>query len=194
VSGNDFSVTLLTAHSLAGLLRDRQQYAEAETLFREIMDSHKRTLGTGNPQTLTSMLQLAGLLRMEGNFPEAETIGREAIVACGKADRADPLLESNARLGYGKTLMALKRFPEAETELVKADRLSIAPGIPTSQRLACLTALVTLYETWQTADPGKEVAGKLAQRTDELQAVRAATRPATREGSGPLPATLPASR
>jgi serine/threonine protein kinase len=194
VSGNDFSVTLLTAHSLAGLLRDRQQYAEAEPLFREIVDSHKRLLGTGNTQTVTSMLQLAGLLRMEGKISEAETVGHEATIACEKANPANHLLESNARLGYGKTLMALKRFPEAETELVKADRLSPAPRIPPSQRIACLTALVTLYQTWQTADPGKEVASKLAQCSDELQAVRATTRTTMRDGSGPLPATLPALR
>jgi eukaryotic-like serine/threonine-protein kinase len=48
------------------------RYAEAETVYRELLDAQRRLLGPKHPYTLLAMHGLATILRNEGKYAEPE--------------------------------------------------------------------------------------------------------------------------
>ena len=59
-------------------------------------------------------------------------------------------------MGLGKSLVALGRYVAAEPELVAAEKLlGSAQGVPKGRHDDCVAALVTLYEAWERAEPGR---------------------------------------
>jgi tetratricopeptide (TPR) repeat protein len=66
-------------HGLAIILRTEGKYAEAEKIFREVLDKQGRLLGREHPETAETMTQLARDLQSQGRYPEAEKLDREAL-------------------------------------------------------------------------------------------------------------------
>ncbi|XRB19427.1 coatomer subunit epsilon [Pseudoscourfieldia marina] len=64
---------------VASLLKRQGKYADAEPLFREALDGHRRELGDAHPDTLNSINNLATLLMDQGKYDEAEPLFREAL-------------------------------------------------------------------------------------------------------------------
>ncbi len=57
-----------------------------------------------------------------------------------------------ARVGLGRAHGGLKRYQQAEQQLLDSEQLlARAKGLP---REECLQALVALYDSWEKAEPG----------------------------------------
>ena len=76
---NDEFARLALKMSLARLLHNQGMFREAEPLFRETLEAHRRILGDSHPGTLNSMNNLALLLKDQGKFDEAEPLLRDAL-------------------------------------------------------------------------------------------------------------------
>ncbi|XRB17491.1 EF-hand domain-containing protein [Pseudoscourfieldia marina] len=64
---------------VAELLRNQGKYADAEPLYREALDGHRRELGDAHLDTLASINNLANLLSDQGKYADAEALYREAL-------------------------------------------------------------------------------------------------------------------
>lgn len=63
--------------------------------------------------------------------------------------------------------------PVAGPLLIEAQRvLSTAQGVPAKRQKQCLEALVTLYESWDKAAPGKGRDAKAAEWNAKLRAIK----------------------
>src|SRR5262249_56308422 len=60
---------------------------------------------------------------------------------------------ADARLALGRALAGLRRYPEAERELLEAERM-LSRDKSTRQR-ACVEALAGMYEGWNRSEPGR---------------------------------------
>ena len=90
-------------------------------------------------------------------------------------------LTGNARPGLGRALAALERFPEAETDLLEAQRIfSTAYGVSKDRQKRCFEAVIALYTEWDKVQPGRGHAATAASwrarpAASGMQAVRAAS-------------------
>jgi hypothetical protein len=58
VLGPEHPHTLTTVRNLANSLRDQRKHAEAEQMFRELLDVQRRVLGPEHPDTLATLSEL----------------------------------------------------------------------------------------------------------------------------------------
>ena len=76
MSGLDISLTLDT---LAQELQAQGMCDEAEPLYREALETDRRTLGSRHPNTLTAINNLGQLLQIKGDLAAAKPLCREAL-------------------------------------------------------------------------------------------------------------------
>jgi len=72
--GDEDHDTLISITQLGLLRQGLGDYAEAEALLREVMETRRRTLGEEHIYTLSSMNNLGALLHVRGKLPEAELL------------------------------------------------------------------------------------------------------------------------
>jgi len=125
--------------SLARLFHSQGMFHEAEPLFRETLEAHRRILGDSHPGALNSMNNLALLLKDQGKFDEAEPLLKDALRV------------SHLTLGYvhpdtlagisnlGLLLKEQGKFEEAEPLLREA-----AEGLSETTAPGALTAITNL--------------------------------------------------
>ena len=75
-NGQDISLTLDT---LAQELQAQGMFDEAEPLYREALETDRRTLGSRHPNTLTAINNLGQLLQVKGDLAAAKPLCREAL-------------------------------------------------------------------------------------------------------------------
>ena len=74
---------------------------------------------------------------------------------------------------YGKTLLDLDRFPEAEGTLREAQGiLEAALGEEHERTIAVIRSLIDLYDAWHVAEPGKGYDEEAAAWRAKLEALR----------------------
>merc|ERR1711865_77543 len=74
--------TLTSISTLAGLLEQTNQAAEAEALLRELFGGQQKNLGRDHQTTLHSCSRLALLLYKLGKADEAKVLSKEAAQLC----------------------------------------------------------------------------------------------------------------
>jgi hypothetical protein len=80
---------------------------------------------------------------------------------------------AKARQGLGSSLARLGRFRQAEPELLAAERVfAVVPGVAERHR-KCVEALVTFYESWDKAEPGRGHDTQAAKWKTALDALEA---------------------
>jgi serine/threonine protein kinase len=151
--GDENPYTLTVMLNLGAALVEDRQFDEAEPLLRQVYVTRRRLLGDEQFGTLHARLQLA-ILQFERGALE------EALAALG------PLLDDVQRVlppehwypavvegWYGRTLMGLKRYPEAEEHLLaalKRYQATVGDDHPRARQLRA--RLVELYEAWGKPD------------------------------------------
>jgi serine/threonine protein kinase/tetratricopeptide (TPR) repeat protein len=164
VSGDEHPETLVSQSGLARVLESQGKLAEAEALYRDTAAKMRRVLGDDHPNTLNAIGYLAAVLVLEGRQAEAEALYREAIAGLERTVGKDHARTGGAHRALGNTLKDLNRFAEAETELLEAQRIdSIAQGVTESHKRNTVSALITLYEAWDKAEPGQGHSAKAAE-------------------------------
>ena len=156
-------------NSLAVLLEQRGDVAAAEPLSRESLALRRRLFPGKHTRVATGLVNLAGLLVKRGEMSEAEVLYREAVRMYESLPAAANAEKASARYGLGVTLWRLRRFVEAEPELLAAEPLmKDQPG----QYKTCLRALVRFYESWHQAEPGKGHDAEATQWQARLEAAK----------------------
>src|SRR5262249_6174040 len=149
------------------------QVAPAAALYREALESCRKSRAVGHPDIALCLNNLANVLQDEA----AEPLYREAISIDEAAFQKDHWHVANARSSLGRVLMGLKRFAEAELELLEAERiLATGKGVPAGRHDKCLQALIELYGAWDVAEAGKGYAAK-ANQWKEKQATKPGSNP-----------------
>ena len=65
-------------YNLANVLRDQRRFADAETLYRDTLESELRTLGEEHPETADTTFQLACVVALRGAREESLRLLRSA--------------------------------------------------------------------------------------------------------------------
>jgi eukaryotic-like serine/threonine-protein kinase len=153
VLGPNHPDTLMYMDNLGTVYEDEGLYDEAEKVFHETLEARRRVLGPEHRQTLTSMNNLADVYAQLGSYREAEKLAQAAVTGYERTKRKDSPDMGEARAALGRALTGLKRYPQAEPELLEAERLlSTAKD---GRHKKCVEALVTMYEGWEQFDPGR---------------------------------------
>jgi tetratricopeptide (TPR) repeat protein len=147
---------------LAGLLREQGRFDDAEPFLRDHLEANRRLRGDEHPATLFAMNSLAMLLREMGRLEDAEGLGAE-VVRKGRFTWLDERPQSAAvfLLEHARTLTALDRLAQAETELREAKAMCERPGTianpPRYRRFQrdLAEAFAELYEARHVAEPGR---------------------------------------
>jgi hypothetical protein len=158
-------------NNLGFLLYSNRRYAEAEPLWVASLSGRRRVLGFGHPDSLQSVINLGSLFEHQGKYLDAidlltpdEVATRRTFTGASARKLVAYLAvlgRSRAGLGYDAD-----RFRLAETNLREAHDISvdIRDGGPTHKdTLECVQALVDLYSTWHTAEPGQGYDAKAAE-------------------------------
>ena len=161
VLGNDNPSTLLAARRLGDVLGDQGKLEEAEPYLREALEGLRRFWGDEHNRTLWAMNSLGTLLRETGELEEAERLGAEAVErGRGLWPHERPPGGAWFLMDHARALTALKRFEQAETELLEALAMFEDTGVPVWNRpwferfsSELTEAFAELYENWHAAEP-----------------------------------------
>ncbi len=172
-----------SAHNLARLLQVQGRLAEAEVLFRESLGIVRKTYPAGSPEIAKTVNALAHLLVQRDEAGEAEPLLRAMIDDLARSAGDDHWHVAISRVRLGEVLAALGRRPEAEAELVQAERVLAAAArvAPMGRHKECVDMLVQLYATWEHSEPGQGYAGKAAHWRTRLSTTQPAAAPSTRQ-------------
>src|SRR5262249_37445801 len=98
---------------LAEYHRNQRHDAEAERLFREVMDAHTRTLAPEHPFRLETQSGMAILYRLQARYREADELFQQVLAARRNSlDPNHPDL-ANALFELGLTLLACGKAEQA---------------------------------------------------------------------------------
>ena len=164
-------------NNYALVLQRQKKFAQAEPLFRESIAMRQRLFKGDHPSLALDLNNLALLLRDTGRLEPAEKLGAEAIAMFVRTSGPDAWLTGYARQGRGRALMMLKRFKEAEAELVEAERVMAGPKTPAGRHATSLATLAEFYETWARADPRGGHEARAAEWKAKAETAEAAKTP-----------------
>jgi hypothetical protein len=127
--------------------------SEAEPYCREALEGRREVLGDDHPHTLVSVHNLGRLLRNLGQLEQAEALGAEAVRGAEAKLAPTHWMRWALLAGHARTLTAMRRFTEAETELLQAyDGFVNAVGVEHDRTTATVESLIDLYDAWGDAD------------------------------------------
>ena len=100
----------------------------------------------------------------QGRLTEAEALHREALEGA-RRKLPDGHWHTGSYLGsYGKTLVQLERYVDAEAALLEAHRiLETARGAKHERTMKVVKSFTDLYDAWHAAEPGKGYGAKAAE-------------------------------
>ena len=139
------------------------RYGEAEAKYTQALEAQRRTLGDDHADTLDSIYSLGRLYQNQGRFAESAPYLREELAACRTkyGSEHEETLVSIYNLAI--VCQSMGEFAQAEelaTELC-ATRESVS-GETDPQTRSAIELLVSLYESWDRADPGAGYDAKAA--------------------------------
>ncbi len=178
VLGEEHPETLMSIGKAGNLLRAMGEFTEAEPYLREALEKRRRLLGENHPDTVTSIGNMGALLNARGEFAEAEPYCREALEKRRRVlgeEHPDTLLSLYNLISL---LIKLERFAEAAPmaeECVRGNAHHFGPAH--NETRDAITLAVTLYESWDEADPGKGHDAKAAAWKARLDAINTPTPP-----------------
>jgi serine/threonine protein kinase/Flp pilus assembly protein TadD len=154
---------LTAMHNLGSFLLHRNKLVEAEPLLREVLTERRRLLSDTHQETLSVAHDVAELFASLGKPDQAEVLMREVLTACVKEFHNEHLQVAGARIGLGRSLFLSRKYTDAESELLEAERvLSVAPEASSRHRARCFEVLAEMYDHWEAAEPGNGYGAKAA--------------------------------
>ena len=158
---------------LAGLERIahlRGDHARAEGFAREVLDAHRRALGSEHPIVTEAMESIAEHLAAQRRFDEAETMLRNAIALLERTVGTEHIRMGGMLTTRGRIRAAAGRLEEAEADLRQGVAIIARSNGPTSE---------------YAAEPLALLAGVLEARGNKAEADSLFDRAATVLGSVP---------
>ncbi len=168
--------------NLAFVRRSLGRAAEAEPLFREALEIRRRVLPPGHAATQGSLIDTAQVLETLARNEEAEPLWRELLEIRTATLSAGDWRIPSATSRLGACLLAQNKFAPAEPLLIEGfEGLAAAtdtPRTPADRLREACERVVTLYESWDKAEPGKGYDAKAAEWRAKLDALTTPTEPA----------------
>jgi nephrocystin-3 len=118
--GTDYARIPYSANQLAGFLDNAALYAEAELIYRRVLNMLEKNLGESHPNVAAALNNLAGLLRDTNRFSEAEPLYRRALNILEKNHESDFSYVAGALNNLALLLKYTNRLSEAETFMRRA--------------------------------------------------------------------------
>ncbi|MGO9829506.1 MAG: tetratricopeptide repeat protein [Myxococcaceae bacterium] len=165
VLGPENPQTLFSMSNLASTYEAEGRLPEAEKLHHDGLELGGRTLGPDHPYTLGCMSNLAGVYNAEGRYADAEKLAEEAVAGYERIKLTVGEEMGETRAVLGGALMGLRRYPQAEFELLKSEQLLSGDKRDHDK---CVKALVALYAAWEKSEPGKGHAAQMARWSAKL--------------------------
>jgi len=135
--------------NLAKLLREKGNYEEAEAMNRQTLIMWRKLLGDENPTVGANLHELAVLLYLQGEYAEAEKTEWQAIDIFQKSFAPEHWRIQRCRSNLGACLVKLKRYREAEEQLLPAYAgLKATRGEQNEFTRQTVSHLIELYEAW----------------------------------------------
>jgi serine/threonine protein kinase/tetratricopeptide (TPR) repeat protein len=168
VLGHDHPDLAGPHNNLAAMLRDRGDFVAAEPVYREAIRLLRLT-SEENPSLGVSLAGFARVLAGAGDHRAAEPAFREALQILAKQPDVYSERIVLTQTLLAASLVALERFAEAEGLLLAA-RAALLEGGGKLQRVlpSVLEALISMYERWESAEPGQGYAGRAAEYRERL--------------------------
>lgn len=140
---------LITLNNLANVLREKGNYAEAGALHRQALALRRKLLGEEHPSVGANLHDLAVLSYLEGEYSEAEIMQQQAIDIFQKSLDPNHWRIQRCRSHLGACLIKLKRYREAEEQLLAAYAgLKATRGEQSEFTRQTVSRLIELYEAW----------------------------------------------
>jgi len=181
----DGHATLATSlDSLGWLLQAEGKLADAAPIYIESIAMQRKLLPPDHPDLAVTLSNLALLYRTQGKFAEAQPLYVESLAitekSFGKHNRRTGII----RMQYGRTLLGLGRFPDAEAELLESERVLGQDPTAVARHRQCVDAVIELYTAWDKSDPDKGYDAKAGNWRARLPATAPATNPSTGPARG----------
>jgi non-specific serine/threonine protein kinase/serine/threonine-protein kinase len=148
VLGPEHRQTLASTSLLAGAYTDGEP-AKAEKLIRETLNTQRRVLGSGDPDTVRSMGELVSILLRRNGYPEAETLLREMLDIQRRALGPQARETVSTMSTLAETLAMEGRYPEGEKlqrEVLEIQRRILGTESPRTLDTMYRLALVLLFQ------------------------------------------------
>jgi len=162
--GEDDLLTLRLMNNLAVVLEAKGELAEAEDLARKAFDKLHQIAGPENDLTLCCNDTLAVILHRKGELGEAKELFASTIEKLARRYPGDQAGIAETRMNYGRCLLDLGQYEEAERELLSAYEV-YNPALRERSLLTARTleSLVALYTAWGRPEDADRWRAKLPQ-------------------------------
>jgi serine/threonine-protein kinase len=163
--GEEHPRVAITMNNLATLLKDKGNYKEAGALYRQALAMRRKLLGDEHPEVGASLEDFAELLYLKGEYDKAEKMLEQAINTYQKSLNPDHWMVHRSRSALGGCLIKLKRYREAEEQLLAAHAgLKIVRGEENAMTRTTVSRLIELYEAWGKSDQAAHYAALLQSK------------------------------
>ena len=146
----DHPDTLNALNNMGGVLLLQGKLEGAERHFREALEGFRRKFDASHPQTLNVMVNLGDVYSSQGRPEMALPLLAEAVEGARKALPSGHRVTGKALNNRGRCLMLLKRYDEAEADLLEAHKILLTADANLAQKAA--TNLAQMYEAWGKPD------------------------------------------
>ena len=155
VLGDDHPYALTSIYNMGNLLQVMGKLEEAEPYYREALEGRRRVLGDDHPNTLVSINYMGTLLNALGKHEDACEVLRAGESATRRTWTGPNVRWLGNYLALlGEAEGATRRFARGEATLLEAYQLLTEGfGEAHDRTTKCITRLITLYESWHTAEP-----------------------------------------
>lgn len=139
---------------------EREEYASAEPLFVESLESRRRTLAASDPKILAAVSNLGNLYARWGRHEQGVHTLEPVVTAGSLPD--DPVVAGMLLANYGICLNGVGRYEDAERPLLDSyDKLKAALGPSHLQTIRAVETLTALYTSRSEFDKAAEWQEKL---------------------------------
>ncbi len=168
--GEEHQKTLVTMSNLAELYVSTGRHDDAESLYDRAIEIKKRTLGEQHLSSLSTMSSLALLYISQGRHDEADELLTQIVASAQNTLPDNDWRAGTFQLNYGRCLVEMERFSEAESALLDAqDSLSPRQGKEHAEWADTVEELVQLYMAWGKPDEAAQWRAQLPEPGTETE-------------------------
>jgi tetratricopeptide (TPR) repeat protein len=123
IYGPEHGFTISVVANLAGALRQQgtaEKIAASGAYYRRALEGTRKRYGAKHPNMIVATHNYANYLLDTGDATQAATLQRQALQTALEVYGADHAVTGEIHFGLGKALLRLRRYAEAEQELLAA--------------------------------------------------------------------------
>jgi serine/threonine protein kinase len=149
ILGEEAPDLLESMRRLGSFLRIQGRLDEADLFLGQALDTSLQALGKNNDETIALLGEVARLREAQGRWSDAVDLSRQAVTLAEEVKLSDDWQMARYRLDYGRHLIHLRDFPEAEKQLLASFAISkTILGLDHQLSKNAVHQLAELYQAW----------------------------------------------